>query len=119
MQDEIIRAVTGIRNIPPHHAEATVASEAYRSAVRSLLMTGLCQSLDIDLHSICTAQALRQRSNLATGCRAPPYIICACRLEELMPAGVRESLDVSKLERAIEDLEYRDSVLREQDRVRG
>ena len=44
-------------------------------------------------------------------------MICACRLDELMPAGVRASLDVSKLERAIEDLEFRDSALREEDRV--
>lgn len=29
-QDEIIRAVTGIRNIPVHHPEAFTASEAYR-----------------------------------------------------------------------------------------
>ena len=50
---------------------------------------------------------------------ANPYMTSACRLDELMPAGVRESLDVSKLERATEDLEYRDSVLRAEDRVCG
>ena len=32
VQDEIINAVTGIRHIPPHHAEAMTASEAYRQA---------------------------------------------------------------------------------------
>ncbi len=41
MQDEVIKAVTGVRNIPPHHAEAMIAAEAYRQAdSRSCQRTG-------------------------------------------------------------------------------
>jgi hypothetical protein len=37
-----------------------------------------------------------------------------CRLEELMPAGVWDAIDVSSLERGIADLEYRGAVLRDE-----
>ena len=117
MQDEIVRAITGIRNIPPHHAEATAASEAYRSAF-CWPSTKSCQFdhyLTFCLHS----PGSRPSRILAGGWNVPCYIVCACRLDELMPAGVRESLDVSRLERAAEDLEYRDSVLRAEDGVCG
>jgi hypothetical protein len=30
VQDEVMKAVASIRNIPPHHPEATTAAEAYR-----------------------------------------------------------------------------------------
>ncbi len=49
MQDEIVRAVTGTRSIPPHHSEATSASEAFRSAF-CLLSTDACVLLSTALH---------------------------------------------------------------------
>lgn len=50
----------------------------------------------------------------SSGASRPAHL---CRLNELVPPGAWDALDVSTLERAIADLEYRDNELRAEHKV--